>query len=88
LRKEDLDEQDQHNATGPDERRSLPGMPSHPCGHSAIMARHELRGEIATTAAALVELRQARKWPPKIGRPAQDNDASGREVARHREQDS
>jgi hypothetical protein len=52
------------------------------------MARHELRGEIVTTAAARVELRQARKWPPKIGRPAQDNGASGREAARDREQDS
>jgi hypothetical protein len=38
--------------------------------------------------AARDELRQDRKWPPKIEKPAQDNGPSGTEVARDREQDS
>jgi hypothetical protein len=38
--------------------------------------------------AARDELRQARKWPPKIEKPAQDNGPSGTEVARDSEQDS
>jgi integrase len=42
----------------------------------------------AVDKAARDELRQARKWPPRIGEPAQDNSASGTEVARDREQDS
>ena len=42
----------------------------------------------AVDKAARDELRQARKWPPTIGKPAQDDGASGTEVARDREQDS
>jgi integrase len=42
----------------------------------------------AVDKAARAELRQARKWPPKIKKPAQGNDASGTEVARDREPDS
>jgi integrase len=42
----------------------------------------------AVDKAARDELRQARKWPPTIGQPAQDNGLSGTEVARDREQGS
>ncbi len=42
----------------------------------------------AVDKAARAELRQARKWPPTIGKPAQNGGASGTEVARDREQDS
>jgi hypothetical protein len=42
----------------------------------------------AVDKAARVELRQARKWPPKIGKPSEDNGTSGTEVARDREQHS
>jgi hypothetical protein len=42
----------------------------------------------AVDKAARDELRQARKWPLTIKNPAQDNGASGTEVARDREQDS
>jgi integrase len=42
----------------------------------------------AVDKAARDELRQARKWPPAIEKPAQDNGPSGTEVARDRKQDS
>ena len=42
----------------------------------------------AVDKAARAELRQARKWPPTIGKPAQNDGESGTEVARDREQDS
>jgi integrase len=42
----------------------------------------------AVDKAARDELRQVRKWPSTIGKPAQNNRPSGTEVARHREQDS
>jgi hypothetical protein len=42
----------------------------------------------AVDKAARAELRQARKWPPKTAKPAQNNGPSGTEVARDREQDS
>jgi integrase len=42
----------------------------------------------AVDKAARDELRQARKWPPPIGKPAQDNGSSGTEVARDHEQGS
>ena len=41
----------------------------------------------AVDEAVRAELRQARKWPPSIKKPAQDDGPSGTEVARDREQD-
>ena len=52
------------------------------------LARHELRSEIVTTAAARAEPGQAPQVPAQDRVASSDNGASGREVARDREQDS